>query len=86
MNQDRAIIGFIGAGGIARGAHMPGYQAVSGVKVIAVCDIVKEAAERLAVELIFLPTYSPNLNLIERVWKLVKKLVLNTTYTGLIKL
>ena len=28
------------------------------------CRIVVEAAERLGVELIFLPTYSPNLNLI----------------------
>lgn len=41
-------IGIVGAGGIARGAHMPGYQAVPGAKVIAVCDIVKEAAESFA--------------------------------------
>ncbi len=39
--------------------------------------IVKELAETLDVELLFLPPYSPNLNLIERVWKLVKKLALN---------
>lgn len=30
-------------------------------------------AQRLQIELLFLPPYSPNLNLIERVWKLVKK-------------
>jgi transposase len=30
--------------------------------------------------LIFLPTYSPNLNLIERVWKFVKSNVLNAVY------
>ena len=29
-------------------------------------------AERLGIELLFLPSYSPNLNLIERVWRLVK--------------
>ena len=30
-------------------------------------------AERLGIELLFLPAYSPNLNLIERIWKFVKK-------------
>lgn len=30
-------------------------------------------AEELEIELLFLPAYSPNLNLIERLWKLVKK-------------
>jgi transposase len=44
------------------------------------CKIVFEAAERLGVELVYLPTYSPNLNLIERVWKLVKSRVLNSSY------
>jgi len=44
------------------------------------CKAVTEAAERLCIELIFLPTYSPNLNLIERVWKLVKSKVLNSAY------
>jgi len=44
------------------------------------CKAVSEVAERLGIELIFLPTYSPNLNLIERVWKLVKSEVLNSAY------
>jgi transposase len=44
------------------------------------CSAVSEAAKRLNIELIFLPTYSPNLNLIERVWKLVKSEVLNSAY------
>lgn len=44
------------------------------------CTFVKEAAERLGITLHFLPTYSPNLNLIERVWKLVKSKVLNAAY------
>ena len=37
-------------------------------------------AVELGIELIFLPTYSPNLNLIERVWKFVKSSVLNAKY------
>jgi transposase len=37
---------------------------------------VRQCAEALDIELLFLPPYSPNLNLIERVWKLVKKLAL----------
>lgn len=44
------------------------------------CIMVKEAAERLGITLQYLPTYSPNLNLIERVWKLVKSKVLNSAY------
>lgn len=39
--------------------------------------VVRELAEALGIELLYLPPYSPNLNLIERVWKLVKKLALN---------
>jgi len=41
-------VGVVGAGGIARGAHMPGYLATKGVKVVAVCDIVEDAASRFA--------------------------------------
>lgn len=37
------------------------------------CNLVKEYAEALQIELVFLPAYSPNLNLIERFWKFVKK-------------
>lgn len=37
---------------------------------------VRALADSLGVELLFLPPYSPNLNLIERVWKLVKQLAL----------
>ena len=32
------------------------------------CKKVMAEAERLGVELLFLPTYSPNLNVIERLW------------------
>ena len=36
------------------------------------CEVVWEAAERLGVELLYIPPYSPNLNPIERVWRYVK--------------
>jgi transposase len=37
------------------------------------CEVVKAEAERLGIELLFLPSYSPNLNLIERLWKFTKR-------------
>ena len=37
------------------------------------CAVVKALAASLGVELLYLPSYSPNLNLIERLWKFVKK-------------
>lgn len=46
------------------------------------CIKVIEYAQSKGVELIFLPTYSPNLNLIERLWKFVKSEVLNAAYYG----
>ncbi len=39
-----------------------------------------ELAQELNIELLFLPPYSPNLNLIERLWKLTKKHCLNSKY------
>ena len=36
------------------------------------CKIVKELASQLGIHLIYIPPYSPNLNLIERLWKHVK--------------
>ena len=44
------------------------------------CNFVRNKAAELGIQLIFLPTYSPNLNLIERVWKFVKAEVLNAVY------
>jgi transposase len=44
------------------------------------CNAVIAHAQKLGIEMLFLPSYSPNLNLIERLWKLVKKLVLNSRY------
>jgi transposase len=44
------------------------------------CHLVMNLAQELGIELLFLPPYSPNLNLIERLWKLVKKECLYSTY------
>lgn len=44
------------------------------------CALVIEKASSLKIELCFLPSYSPNLNLIERLWKFVKKKCLYSTY------
>lgn len=44
------------------------------------CFIVMELAQKLGIELLFLPPYSPNLNLIERLWKLTKKTCLYSKY------
>ena len=35
--------------------------------------VVQALAESLGIELLFLPSYSPNLNLIERLWKFIKR-------------
>jgi transposase len=40
------------------------------------CALVMNLAQSLNIHLEFLPSYSPNLNLIERLWKFVKKDVL----------
>lgn len=44
------------------------------------CRLVIELAEKLGIELLFLSPYSPNLNLIERLWKITKKECLNSRY------
>lgn len=44
------------------------------------CAQVVALAVSLHIELCFLPPYSPNLNLIERLWKFVKKQCLYSTY------
>jgi transposase len=40
------------------------------------CALVKQMANQFKIELVFLPPYSPNLNLIERLWRFTKKKVL----------
>jgi transposase len=44
------------------------------------CALVQTLAESLGIELLYLPGYSPNLNLIERLWRFVRKESLNSTY------
>ena len=44
------------------------------------CKAVIEKAAELHIDLLFLPTYSPNLNLIERLWRFVKKECLYSKY------
>ena len=44
------------------------------------CRVVAELAGELGLELLFLPPYSPNLNLIERLWKFTKKECLASEY------
>lgn len=41
---------------------------------------VKKLAKKLRIELLYLPAYSPNLNLIERFWKFMKKKVARNKY------
>lgn len=57
-------------------------------KIYVICDNaryyknkdVKKYLEDSRLEIIYLPVYSPNLNLIERLWKLIKKKVLLNKY------
>jgi transposase len=44
------------------------------------CALVQGLAAALGIELLFLPGYSPNLNLIERLWRFVRKQSLDSTY------
>jgi transposase len=44
------------------------------------CRAIMAEAERLGIQLLFLPPYSPNPNLIERLWKFVKKKALYSEY------
>ena len=44
------------------------------------CALVQEMAASVGIELLFLPPYSPNLNLIERLWRFVKKQCLYGKY------
>jgi transposase len=44
------------------------------------CKAVTERSAALNTELMFLPSYSPNLNLIERLWKYLKKDCLNCKF------
>ena len=44
------------------------------------CAVVQALSATLEIELLYLPSYSPNLNLIERLWRFVRVESLNSTY------
>lgn len=44
------------------------------------CALVKSCAEELGIELLYLPSYSPQLNLIERLWRWVRRQCLYAHY------
>jgi transposase len=44
------------------------------------CALVQTLADSLGIELLYLPGYSPNLNLIERLWRFVRKQSLDSIY------
>lgn len=44
------------------------------------CRLVMACAEEFDIELLFLPAYSPNLNIIERLWKFLKQDCLKNVY------
>lgn len=45
---------------------------------------VRDSAKKLGIELLYLPVASPNLNIIERVWKFTKKtFIANTVFSSL---
>lgn len=44
------------------------------------CKLVQSLAQELGITLLFLPSYSPNLNIIERLWRFVRKQTLNSTW------
>ena len=44
------------------------------------CALVQDLASSLGIELLYLPSYSPNLNLIERLWRFVRKQSLDSIY------
>jgi transposase len=44
------------------------------------CQLVRQVAQELNIKLLFLPSYSPNLNLIEQLWKFVRKQALHSRH------
>ena len=45
------------------------------------CNLVKNLAAEMGINLVFIPSYSPNLNLIERFWKFTKSKLRTKYYT-----
>ncbi|MYB42888.1 MAG: Gfo/Idh/MocA family oxidoreductase [Chloroflexi bacterium] len=49
-DRDTLRIGFIGAGANTRSRHIPGFQAIEGVELAAVCNRSRESGQRVAEE------------------------------------
>lgn len=48
VENSKVKIGIIGAGGIATGVHLPALSEIDEVKIMAVCDIIEEKADKAA--------------------------------------
>ena len=59
-------VGIIGAGAIAKKAHLPAYKKLSNVKLIAIADIDKKGAEKIAKKFNVKKVYSDYKKLLER--------------------
>jgi transposase len=57
-----------------------GYINAESVCALLQAVAVQSPATSLGIELLYLPGYSPNLNLIERLWRFVRKQSLDSTY------
>ena len=58
MNSGEIRIGVVGAGQITRTRHFPGFQALPGVRIVAVCNRHRETAHRVASEFDIPKVYS----------------------------
>lgn len=56
----------IGAGGIARKKHLNGYSRLSEVEIVAICDICRNAAEKLASDFEVPHVYTDYLEMLEK--------------------
>lgn len=78
---------YINAGSVCLLLRAVGAAAAPGIPLTLVldnaryqkCALVADLAKQLGIELLYLPSYSPNLNLIERVWRFVKAECLRST-------
>ncbi len=59
-------VGIIGAGGIARGAHIPGYKKLPHVNIVAVSDAVEAAREGVARDFDIPNTYADFREMLKR--------------------
>ncbi len=64
--MDVLRIGIVGAGNIARSAHLPAYQQLTNCKPVAICDIDFERAKSLAAEFGIAEVYSSVEEMLEK--------------------